>query len=82
MAESGVKETFAPLRDVSLKLSVGVGKCVKPFAEVMRLQPGDVLVLDKTKDDLIDIFVNDQFFMAGELVVANEKYSVRIVEIV
>lgn len=72
--------SFAHLEDVELKVSVGVGKSVRPLSEVMRLRVGDVLSLDKKKDDLVDIFVNDQYFIAGELVVANEKYSVRIVE--
>jgi len=72
--------SFEHLGDVELNVSVCVGKSKKALADVMRLQVGDVLVLDKKKDDLVDIFVNDQFFIAGELVVANEKYSVRIVE--
>lgn len=72
--------SFEHLEDVELKVSVGVGKSVKPLAEVLQLRVGDVLPLDKKKDDLVDVFVNDQYFIAGELVVANEKYSIRIVE--
>jgi len=72
--------SFDHLQDVELHVSVCVGKSIKAFADVMRLQPGDVIILDKKKDDLVDIFVNNQYFIAGELVVANAKYSVRIVE--
>jgi len=74
------ENAFGKLGDVDVNVTVSVGRCVKPFEEIMRLRVGDVIVLDKKKDDLVDVFVNDQYFIAGELVVANEKYSVRIVE--
>lgn len=74
------ENAFGKLSDVDVNVAVSVGKCAKPFQEIMRLRAGDVIVLDKKKDDLVDVFVNEQFFIAGELVVANEKYSVRIVE--
>lgn len=71
---------FDHLGDVELNVSADVGKCVKSFAEVMRMQAGDVLVLDRKKEAVVDVRVNGQYFIAGELVVANDKYSVRIVE--
>ncbi|NPA64580.1 MAG: flagellar motor switch protein FliN [Epsilonproteobacteria bacterium] len=69
------------LKDIRLKVSVSVGKVEKMLIEILSLKEGDILQLDKSIEDYIDIKINDKKFAIGEIVVANEKYGVRIVDL-
>lgn len=70
------------LSDISLYLNVEVGKTKKLFIEILKLKEGDIISLDKSTEDYLDIYLNGSPFAIGELVVVNEKYSVRLVDIV
>lgn len=72
---------ISDLKNMDMKISVSIGKCRKLFSEILSLKRGDVLKLDKGKDELIDIYANDQLFVSGEMVIVNGKYSVRVVEL-
>ncbi len=69
------------LSDVKLKVSVNVGKVHKLLIEILSLKEGDILELDKNIEEYIDIRLNNKSFAIGEIVVANEKYGVRIVDL-
>jgi len=69
------------LSDVNLRVHVEVGKVEKLFFDVLKLKEGDVIKLDKNVEDYIDIYVNGQHFAIGEMVVVNEKYAVRVVDL-
>ncbi len=69
------------LSDVKLKVSVHVGSAQKLLVEILSLKEGDVLELDKSVEEYIDIKLNNKNFAIGEIVVANEKYGVRIVDL-
>ena len=70
------------LSDVNLRVSVEVGKAEKYFYDVLKLKEGDIIKLDKNIEDYIDIYVNGYHFAIGEMVVVNDKYAVRVVDIV
>jgi flagellar motor switch protein FliN/FliY len=69
------------LGDIKLKVSVNVGKVHKLLIEILSLKEGDVIELDKNVEEYIDIELNEKKFAIGEIVVANEKYGVRIVDL-
>lgn len=69
------------LSDVNLRVSVEAGKVEKLFYDILKLKEGDVIKLDKNIEDYIDIYVNGHHFAIGEMVVVNEKYAIRIVDL-
>ncbi len=70
------------LKDVNVKFSVNVGKTQKILAEILALKEGDVVELDKNIEEYVNIDLNNRPFAIGEMVIANEKYGVRIVDLV
>lgn len=73
---------FDFLADITLKLNVEVGRTQKLFIEVLKLKEGDIIQLDKSTEDYLDIYINGTPFAIGEMVIVNEKYSVRLVDLV
>ncbi len=69
------------LRDINLRLTGEVGRTKKNFIDILRLKEGDIIKLDKNIEDYIEIYLRGQLFAIGELVVVNEKYAVRVVDL-
>ncbi len=72
---------ISDLKNMDMNITVCIGRCRKLFSEILSLKRGDVLELDKGKEELIDIYANDQLFLSGEMVIVNGKFSVRILEL-
>jgi flagellar motor switch protein FliN/FliY len=53
-----------------------------PIQELMSLSPGSVIDLDKLSGEPLDILLNGKLVARGEAVVVNERYGVRLVEII
>lgn len=68
--------------DVPLQLSVVLGRSKKTIKEILELNIGSVVVLDKLAGELVDVIVNGKLIAKGEVVVIDENYGVRITEIV
>lgn len=68
--------------DVPLQLSVELGKSRKTIKEILELNVGSVVVLDKLAGELVDVIVNGKLIAKGEVVVIDESYGVRITEII
>ncbi|NPA52176.1 MAG: flagellar motor switch protein FliN [Aquificae bacterium] len=69
------------LEDIELKVSVSVGTVQKLFGEILKMKEGDVIQLDKHTEDYLDIHINGKTFAIGEMMIVNEKYSVRIIDL-
>lgn len=69
------------LLDVALKVSVELGRAQLPVRDVLDLQSGAVIELDRVAGDLVDIFINNRLIARGEVVVVDDKFGVRISEI-
>lgn len=59
-------------------VSVTLGKCKKNIKDLLVIKEGDVICLDKTIDEDLDIYVNDKCIAAGESIKIEDKISVRI----
>lgn len=64
--------------DVPLDLSVVLGKSKKSIKEILALNSGSVIELDKLTDEPLEILVNGKLIATGEVVVINENFGVRI----
>lgn len=70
------------LLDVSLQVSVEVGRARMSIKDLLQLGQGAVVELSKLAGEPLDIFVNERLVARGEAVVVNEKFGVRITDVV
>lgn len=67
--------------DIPLQVSVQLGRTRMPIQQLLSLAPGSVIDLDKLSGEPLDIMLNNKLVARGEAVVVNDRYGVRIVEI-
>jgi flagellar motor switch protein FliN/FliY len=70
------------LLDVPLDVTVELGRSRMSIQELLALSPGSVIELDKIAGEPLDIVVNDRLIARGEAVVVNDKFGIRITDIV
>ncbi len=68
------------LMDVPLKITVELGRTRMLVREVLDLQAGSVVELDRMAGDLVDVYINERLIAKGEVVVVDDKFGVRITE--
>ena len=70
------------LMDVALEVSVELGRSHMSIGEILALRTGSVIELDKLAGEPVDVSVNGTLIARGEVVVVDEKFGVRITEVV
>lgn len=70
------------LLDVALNVNVELGRSSMPIKDILALGPGSVVELDRLAGEPVDVFINGTLIARGEVVVVDEKFGVRVVEIV
>ncbi len=70
------------LLDVPLEVNVELGRTRMTIQDLLQLGPGSVIELDKVAGEPLDILVNGRLVARGEAVVVNDKFGVRITDIV
>lgn len=68
--------------DIPLQVTVELGRTKLLVKDVLQLNQGAVVELSKLAGEPLDIFVNSKLVARGEAVVVNEKFGVRLVDIV
>ena len=75
-------ENIGLIMDVSLEVTVELGRTRKSISEILDFAPGTIIELDKIAGEPIDILVNGKFVAKGEVVVVEESFGVRVTEII
>jgi flagellar motor switch protein FliN/FliY len=70
------------LLDLTLPVSIELGRTSMTVQEILRLGRGSVIQLERLAGEPIDIYVGDRRFAEGEVVVLGEHFGVRITRIV
>ena len=70
------------LRNIPLTLSVEVGRTYLPIKPLMQLTQGSVVELDRLAGEALDLLVNNTLVAQGEVVLVNERYGIRLTQIV
>jgi flagellar motor switch protein FliN len=70
------------LAGLQMNVSVELGRTELTVSEVLGLGPGSVIELDRLAGEPVDILVNDRLIARGEVVVVDENFGVRVVEVV
>lgn len=68
--------------DIPLKVSVELGRTKMPVSELLNLTQGSVIELSKLAGEPMEVYVNDKLIARGEAVVVNEKFGVRLTDII
>ncbi len=76
------KKNLDFILDIPLQVTVELGRTKLLVKDVLQLNQGAVVELSKLAGEPLDIFVNSKLVARGEAVVVNEKFGVRLVDIV
>ncbi len=66
------------LGEINVTISAQLGEARMTVKEVLELQEGSVIELDKLAGEPVEVFVNDEPLALGEIVVINEVFGLRI----
>lgn len=82
-ASSGIlDENLDMMMDVPMELSVEIGRTTKMVKDILELNKGSLVVLDKLAGEQVDLYVNGQCIAKGDVVVVDDNFGLRIAEIV
>ena len=68
--------------DIPLKVTVELGRTSVVIKDLLQLGQGSVLELDKLAGEPLEILVNGKLVAKGEVVVVNEKFGIRLTDVV
>ncbi|MBI5233051.1 MAG: flagellar motor switch protein FliN [Deltaproteobacteria bacterium] len=82
--EEGKPESVSINRilDIPVTISVEVGRTRMLINDLLQLGHGSVVELEKVAGEPMEIYVNDRLVARGEVVVINEKFGVRLTDII
>lgn len=68
--------------DIPVQLSVELGRTRIPIKHILQLAQGSVIELDALAGEPMDVLVNGYLIAQGEVVVVNDKFGIRLTDIV
>jgi len=68
--------------DVPVTLSMEVGHTRIPIRNLLQLNQGSVVELDREAGEPLDVYVNGTLIAHGEVVVVNEKFGIRLTDVI
>jgi flagellar motor switch protein FliN/FliY len=81
-AGTGQEMNLNLILDVSVTLSLEVGRARMSVRDLLQLAPGAIVELDRLASEPLDVLVNGVRIARGEVVVVNEKFGIRLTEVV
>jgi len=75
-------KNFNLLLDIKLKLTVELGRSELPVKRVLELTRGSIIELDKIAGEPVELFANGKLIARGEVVVIEDNFGLRIINIV
>ncbi len=74
-------EKLDVILDIPVSLSMEVGRTQIPIRSLLQLTQGSVVELDRLAGEPLDVMVNGTIIAHGEVVVINEKYGIRLTDV-
>jgi len=69
-------------KEIRLKLALILGKKEMYLSKVLNLKEGDLIVFDTKLDDYLKVTLNESDFGVAEIIVINNKFGLRLVDLV
>ncbi len=82
MSDSAREVNLEVILDVPVTLSMEVGRTRIPIRNLLQLNQGSVIELDRAAGEPLDVFVNGTLVAHGEVVVVNEKFGIRLTDVI
>lgn len=76
------RKSEANLIDVPVRVDVVLGEVRMPIEDLMNLSRGEIVALEKSTNEPVDIYVSDRLMARGRLIVADGQLGVKLSEIV
>ena len=73
-----IKKNLDIMQDVSMHISVELGRTKSSIREVMEMEQGSIVELDKVAGEQVEVFVNGKLVAKGEVIVIEDKFGVRV----
>lgn len=70
------------LLDIPVTLSVEIGRTRQTIRNLLQLNQGSVVELDRLAGEPMDVLVNGTLIAHGEIVVVNEKFGIRLTDVI
>ena len=81
-SKSGItNERLQFLRDLQLNVFIELGRTKMQIKDILELERGYVIELDKLASEPVDIFVNNKKIAEGEVVVIDKHFGIRIINL-
>jgi flagellar motor switch protein FliN/FliY len=80
--ESNGKYDLDLILDIPLDVSVELGKVKMLVNDLLQLGQGSIIALNKPVGERLEIYISDKLIARGEVVVADEKFGIRVTDIV
>ncbi len=78
----GSDNDFNMILDIPVQLTVELGRTKIPIKHILQLAQGSVVELDALAGEPMDVLVNGYLIAQGEVVVVNDKFGIRLTDIV
>jgi flagellar motor switch protein FliN/FliY len=82
MTEGGSQQNMDFLLDIPLEISVELGRTKITVGDLLKLSQGSVVELERSTDQPLEIYVNRKLMAQGEVVVVNEKFGIRLTNVI
>lgn len=76
------EENLELILDIPVQISVEIGRTYMNIRNLLQLNQGSVVELDRMAGEPLDIMVNGTLIAHGEVVVVNEKFGVRLTDVI
>ena len=80
--ESLADKSLDMILDIPVTLSVEIGRTKISISNLLKLNQGSVVELDRLAGEPMDVIVNGTLIAHGEVVVVNEKFGIRLTDII
>jgi len=82
LANPGAENDLNMILDIPVQLTVELGRTKIPIKHILQLAQGSVVELDALAGEPMDVLVNGFLIAQGEVVVVNDKFGIRLTDIV
>ncbi len=79
---SGKEENMGLVMGVPVEVSVEIGRTKRLVKDILELNTGSLVVLDKLAGEQVDLLVNGQCIAKGDVVVVDDSFGIRVTEII
>lgn len=76
------REELGFLLDIPLQVSVEIGRSRILIKDLLQMQEGSIVELDKLSGEPLDLYVNSRLIARGEAVLVKDKYGIRLTDVV